>query len=378
MKASSTMRFYLVAIILACFVSCQRAILVSDINPVYSSKLIKENGGRISWYSGNLHSKVLFDRVTNSLSRSTDVFMMEPDGTEVECLTCDIKSISKRFIGQPVWHPDGVHCIIQVENDNSNHTRYEHVSFGLNNDLYLLNTVSKEIEKIFTTALNDAALHPQFNKRGDKLIFSRRIATGKSFPRLEGVTPGGENHWDGWNIQICDFDINKRGENMISNVDLIRPNGRGFYETHAIDQKIIYSYTPNGKAYVDDCYACNLDGENKVNLTDSKNTWEEHATFSPSQKHMAFISSRHDGEWTYPKKNTKTINTELYLKNTINDKIEQITNFNSTQNDYRILTSDFDWSSDGKSIIFLVAKIHKRNILLTSNEIWRIDFDEAK
>lgn len=359
-------------------VSCQRDVITSDIAEEYELMKLIGNGGRVSWYQGDAHSKVLFDRITEALTGNTAVYIMEPDGTNIECITCDIEELQDKFVGQPIWHPDGIHCVIQAENENSSHTRFEHVSFGLNNDLWIVNTQNLSAEKLFSTELNDGTLHPQFNRTGDKLIFSRRISTGVSFPDLEGITPGGENHWDGWQIQINEFDINLVGLNKITGFELIKPNGNGFYETHSIDERLIYSYTPNGWGYVDDCYSSNLQGDDVINLIQSVDTWEEHATYSPSKENFIFISSRHDSEWSYPDEDTRTINTELYIKNEASQIIDQLTNFNATQDDFRVLTSDFDWSSDGESVIFLVAKIHKTNILLTENEIWKIQFDEEK
>lgn len=57
--------------------------------------------------------------------------------------------------------------------------------------------------------LNNAALHPHFNNDGSKLLFANRIPTGNIIPALIGITPGGENHWDGWGMHIADFDMSK-------------------------------------------------------------------------------------------------------------------------------------------------------------------------
>ncbi len=379
MSSKNLIKYFLVSVILSLLsLLCTSDPVISDDNPTIKTNQIVENGGRVSWYQGGDHSKVLFDRITNSNFVNTDVFIMEADGSDMKCITCNIDDITDRFSGQPVWHPDGIHCVIQVENQNSRHTRFEHVSFGINNDLWLINTRTLTSEKIFSTELNDAALHPQFNSSGDLLIFSRRIATEESFPALQGVTPGGENHWDGWQIQINDFDISMSGTNKISNTRLIKPNGNGFYETHSIKQDIVYSFTANGQGYVDDCYRVGIDGQNPINLTQSTKTWEEHATFSPSQKNFVFISSRHDQTWSFPQSDTRTINTELFMKNISSGNIEQLTKFNDSQDTYRVLTSDFDWNKEGNALIFLVAKIEKSNPLISNNEIWRIDFDEAK
>lgn len=347
------------------------------INEIEINKLI-DNGGRVAWYKGFSHSKILFDRITDQSTANTDLFVMNDDGANIQCLTCGQSNITGRFVGQPEWHPDGIHCIIQVENSNSNHTLFEHMSFGFNNDLWLLNTQTLTAEKIFETDLNNAALHPQFNNNGSKLLFSHRIPTGNIIPSLIGITPGGENHWDGWGMHIANFDISQNNTDKLSNHIILKPNGTGFYETHNIDDKLTYSYTPNGQGYVDDSYQSDLDGNNVVNLINKSSSWEEHASFSPSKNNFIFISSRHDNSWNYPGSTPNELSTELYIKNMASGEIQQLTQFNEDSANFRILTSDFEWNKEGDKVIFLVAKIHNSNSSLNVNEIWEIKFNEPK
>ena len=344
----------------------------------YKTIKLTDNGGRVAWYKGGSHSKILFDRITDQSTGNTDLFIMNADGSDIQCLTCGLPDISGKFVGQPEWHPDGIHCIIQVENNNSNHTQFEHMSFGFNNNLWLLNSQTLAAEKIFETDLNNAALHPHFNNNGSKLIFAHRIPTGNIIPSLIGITPGGENHWDGWGIHIADFDLSKIDTNKLSNHILLKPNGTGLYETHCIDDKLTYSYTPNGRGYVDDCYQSDLDGNNIVNLINMPSSWEEHASFSPSKNNLIFISSRYDNTWVYPGSTPSELSTELYIKNMATGEIQQLTNFNENSTNFRILTSDFDWNKEGDKIVFLVAKRSKSNPSLYVNEIWQIEFTEPK
>jgi Tol biopolymer transport system component len=341
------------------------------------TKLI-DNGGRVAWYKGSSHSKILFDRITDPSTRNTDLFLMNGDGSDIQCLTCGLPDITGRFVGQPEWLPDGIHCIIQVENGNSNHTQFEHMAWGFNNDLWLLNTQTLVAEKIFATDLNHAALHPHFNANGSKLLFANRIPTGNIIPVLIGITPGGENHWDGWGMHIADFDMSQINTNKLSNHLLLKPNGTGFYETHSIEDKLMYSYTPNGQGYVDDCYQSDLDGNNITDLINRPSSWEEHASFSPSKKNFIFISSRHDNSWNYPGSTPSELSTELYIKNMANGEIQQLTKFNQNSTDFKILTSDFDWNREGDKVVFLVAKRSISNPSLYVNEIWQIEFNEPK
>jgi hypothetical protein len=57
--------------------------------------------------------------------------------------------LNKGFIGQPTWHPNGDYLLLQMENDNSDHSFYEHMAWGINNDLWLASFDGTIVEKIW-------------------------------------------------------------------------------------------------------------------------------------------------------------------------------------------------------------------------------------
>ena len=342
--------------------------------PVKDLKLFLEKGGRVDWYKGNAHELIAYDAISNEFLKNSEVHIIKPDGSGKQCVTCD-SGIPKGFVGQPAWHPDGEHIIIQVENLNSKHRVMEHVSFGLNNDLWLIKKDGTGAKRIWTTNLNHAALHPHFSHDGTKLIFAERIATGERLPSLGEITPGGENHWDGWQIRIADFDV----KNMeITSSKAIKPNGRGFYETNDFynDKEFTYSYTPNGEPYVDDVYSVRIDGINMKHIINSPTTWEEHGVFSPAGNgDLTFLSSRFDSTWKRPESKGDTLILELFLKKP-NGDIVQITEKNKNiESDKRYLVSDYDWDKDGKRIVIQIAPVDKETGKHDSPQIWMIEFE---
>src|SRR5690606_38582879 len=92
-------------------------------------------------------------------------------------------------------------------NENSSHSPFEHLIWGINNDLWIVRRDGSAAERIYESPLNHGVLHPQFSPDGTKIAFSERIATGQSHPAREGITPGGENPWNGWRLHLADFDI---------------------------------------------------------------------------------------------------------------------------------------------------------------------------
>jgi len=341
-----------------------------------SNKIVKflDKGGRVAWYKGSSHDLIAYDAIADNKTKNTEIYIIRPDGTGKQCVTCN-SSVPKGFVGQPEWHPGGNLIIFQAENTNSKHGIYNHISFGIDNDLWLINKDGTNAVKIWSSPPLHAALHPHFNESGTQLIFAERIPTGKSNPSWAKLTPGGENPWDGWQIHIADVDLTKSGTAILSNHRIIQPSGSGFYETHNFHgNNIVYSHTSNGEAYVDDVYEVDESGLGPKNLTNSPTTWEEHGIYSSSGKSMAFISSRADSSWIAPESKAATLKTELFLKNS--SGIAQLTQFNKTNSLTRYLISDYDWNREGNQIVFQVAPVLGPAAL--SPELWMLTFPSAQ
>ncbi len=339
---------------------------------------ITDLGGRVAWNKGSNHNLVAYDSIADGKTANTELYIMNPDGSGVRCVTCS-SLIPKGFVGQPDWHPNGEYLVIQAENQNSQHKFYNHMAWGINQDLWLISRDGVKAEKIWISPLNNAALHPHFNQQGNKIGFSERIATGKSRLILKLITPGGENPWEGWQIHIADFDINKNGEQKLSNHRTLKPNGDGFYEFHGFlpNNDIVYSFTriTGEEAYVDDSYVANLSGQVLRNLTSSPSTWDEHGQYSPSLQSYAFMSSRFDSSWQAPQSKGDTLKTELYLRDQTG-KINKLTGFNESNDGKRYLVSDFDWDREGRRIIFQVAPFNGNTP--ESPQLWMITFPKAQ
>lgn len=338
---------------------------------------ITDEGGRIAWYHGSVHNLIAYDAITGSfLSRDTDVFTMNPDGSGRFCVTCD-SDVPEGFIGQPAWHPNGEYLLVQAENQYSDHGLYNHPAWGINQDLWVVKRDGTGARRIWMSEENHGALHSHFNKDGTKIIFSERIPTGQSVPGLARISPGGENPWNGWQIHIADFNSSTM---TLSNHRTLKPNGNGMYETHGFidDGRILYSYTRNGLPYVDDVYTANADGSNVQNLINSPTTWEEHGSFSPTGSGaMVFISSRAYPSWQAPEDRASTLRTELFMR-TPGGEVIQLTQMNETLEGKRLLTSDFDWDSTGQYIAFQAAPFDEGSGKTESPQIWLLRFTEPQ
>jgi Tol biopolymer transport system component len=381
MKISNNVRLLVVLMAVYTIGGCSNG--GGDSDPaLISFTLLTGDGGRVAWYTGTAeHERVAFDRVVDEVTANMELYTMQPDGTDVTDLTGTNDTVPEGFVGQPEWHPDGEYIIFQVENANSQGMRFNHVSWGINNDLWIIKKDGTGAEKIWETPLNHAALHPHFNADGTKIIFAERQSTGEILysPLL---TPGGQNPWAGWRIHIADFDISQTGTARLSNhvtlFDAELPKDRGFFETHGfVDaDTIIFSRTLGGQAYVDDVFTSELDGNNLVNLTQSPATWEEHGLYSPSGNSLCFISSRVNSAWQAPVDTAATLRTELYMQQ--DGVITQLTEFNADGDiDYRYLVSDYEWDRTGQRIVFQVAPVDDVTGTAYSPEIWLLTFPEV-
>lgn len=346
--------------------------------PPLTTKRLTEQGGRLAWYTGPAHELIAYDAIVDERTAATEVFVMQPDGFAVRCVTCQM-GLPKAggFVGQPAWHPDGKHLVIQVENANSKHNRFNHMSWGVDADLWLIGLDGKRAERIWASAPRHAALHPHFSDDGRWIVFAERNPTPRVTRRVfhPWAALDGQNPWDGWSIHVATVDIGASGERILANHRRFAPNGSGFYETHSIstEGRIVYSFTKGGAPYVDDIFETDREGREIRHLIDGPAFWDEHGAFSPNGRNLAFISSRADPTWRVPRSRADTLTTELFVRSA-DGRIHQLTGFNKkADGGMRYLVSDFDWDRSGRRIAFQVAPV-SRSGKAASPQIWLLEF----
>jgi len=329
-------------------------------------RLVAQSGGRVAWYHGTKHELIAYDAISDDKRKNTEVYVMSPDGSGRRCVTCD-SPIAKGFTGQPDWHPDGDYILLQAENKNSAHKFYNHMAWGVDADIWIINKDGSGARKIWDTPKGYAALHPHFNKNGTLLVFAERVPTGKVIPGMRALTPGGENHWDGWRIHLASVNLKAEGASVLGHHRTLAPNGGGIYETHGFtaDGRLVYAHTDGGRAYMDDVFVANPDGSGVKNLTNSPSSWEEHGQYS-SGGDFAFISSRFDTRLRFPRSKVAQLRTELFLQKRGGSPV-QMTDMNARKG-RRIVVSDYDWDREGKRIAFQVAALDGS----VNPEIWMI------
>ena len=318
-----------------------------------SRRTLTAHGGRVDWCAAN--NLIAFDRMTGT--ETSEVYVIRPDGSEERCVTCNIPGLPKGIRGQPAWHPSGRFLVIQVQGKHYQGSRFEFVSWGIHNDLWLIAANGKWGQRLVEAKYLGASLHPHFSDTGDRLFWTVREATGKKIrQRIFHKTPGKENPWDGWHLAIAKFKRDLSGTaKLTEQVDLYRGEG-GFFESHALRGDVIwFSHTQGGRPLVDDIYRARWDGTQRVNITKSPGTWEEHGELSPNGSLITFNSSR-SFDWKHPPDTAKTLRLELWARRMNTGNIFRLTDFNQkVTGRERVLTSDYAWSPSGREIAVYYA-----------------------
>ena len=364
----------LAAIVIGCL-SHQEAVIHSATgdelrNIVVSRRTLTAHGGRVDWCAST--NLIAFDRMTGT--DTSEVYVIRPDGSGERCVTCNTPRLPKGIRGQPAWHPSGEFLIIQVQGKFYKGSRFEFVSWGIHNDLWLIAADGNLAQRLVEAEYLGASLHPHFSDTGDRLFWTVRKSTGKKIrQRLFHKTPGKENPWDGWHLAIANFKRDSSGKAKLTDqVDLYRGEG-GFFESHALKGDVIwFSHTKGGRPLVDDIYRARWDGTQRVNITKSRGTWEEHGEPSPNDSLVTFNSSR-SFDWKNPPDTAKTLRLELWARQMSTGNIFRLTDFNKQLTGRgRVLTSDYAWSPLGREIAVYYATFG-RDSITQKIDILRLD-----
>jgi polyhydroxybutyrate depolymerase len=323
---------------------------------IASFKILANPGGRVSW----LHSEniIAFDRVGND--SYFDVYIMNPDGSDSRCLTCEKSTVPQLHDGNPSWQPSGEYIVFQAQDPGLETLRggnpgdyFASPGIGINNNLWITNANGTKFWQVTHVKERYGTLHPQFSPDGKKLLWS------------EVLSPQGSTYY--WVMKLADFSV-VNGEPRISNVQTLQPLDLMLYETHGFSPdgtKILFSGIEEGKYYYDmEIYTMDLTLGIATRLTDN-DEWDEHAHFTPDGTHIVWTSS----EGTPQKKSTSwgemrenPLLLEYWVMNPDGSGKRKLSGFNDPASpDYMnwkggVGLGDFDFSPDGKSIVVKMRK----------------------
>ena len=329
-------------------------------------KVIKEYGKSVDWS----HSKDLIASAKRGSDGYYDIFVMKPDGSNEECLTCGKPGVPQKHNGNPAWHPSGGYLVFTSEKneDPEKYKKWAIPGTGFNCDLWAMTSDGTQFYQLTDYPLRRpfrAVIHPQFSHDGKRIFWAERVRDGSSF--------GG-----GWFLKIADFVIDRKKVRIVNERTLSPGAGSCFYESHAFsgdDRKILFSGNLlKGQSHLGlDIYELDLESGHLKRLTETSGDWDEHAHYSPDGRRIAWMSSRGmDIKWgdVSGHKWQKYLKTDLWIMNADGSEAQRLTHFNERGHpEYmggrRCIVSDSAWGPEGRRIVALLAYENRRGRLRT-------------
>lgn len=326
--------------------------------------ILSEPGGRVSF----LHTKnlIAFDKVGKD--GYLDVYVIHPDGSGLQCLTCDKAALPQLQNGNPQWHPSGEYIVFQSQDPNLSGLPLGPLGnylaspgIGLNNDLWVMTADGSNFWQLTYVKERHGTLHPHFSPDGKKLLWSEIISL-----QMDRI-----GHWA---IKLADFVI-EDGEPHLSNIQTLQPNDLQLYEVHGFSPdgtKILFSGVEEGKYYYDmEIYMMDLSTGKTTQLT-YNDEWDEHVHFTSDGRSIIWVSSEgikqpKGNSWEDIFQNPPIL--EYWMMNLDGSGKRRLSGFNdSNAPEYMDIEDgvglgDFDIGPDGKTI---VAKMRRgRGLELT-------------
>lgn len=332
----------------AILILCSLTILVQGSPPmVKRARLLIADGGRVDWSKQN---KIAFDR--RGRDGFYDIWVIDPDGTGERCLTCGQSGAPRKNKGNPAWDPSGRFIVFEGQKDRTlpflNHLAEP--GRGVANDLWLMDSSGRRYWKMVDVPRLPAGgvLHPHFSNDGKQLIWSQLL---RSSGKL-GI----------WEIKLAKFAV-VDGDPQISDIRSFTPGPvHKFYETHGFspDNRQIL-FTAQIDSGLADTFTMDLATGQTTDLTNTPESWDEHAQFNPDGRYIVWASSRN---------RAKDLN--LWIMNRDGSEPRLLMNFHhpgAPAYTAGIGPADSSWSPDGRSLAVYVISDERE----TKGEIWILD-----
>lgn len=309
--------------------------------PSIETHVLVAEGGRVAW--SHARNLIAFDR--KSAIGRFEIYTIQPDGTNEQCLTCALAGLPRSHRGNPAWHPGGDYLVFQAH-DPSLAAPKPMMSYvgtpglGINNDLWLMKADGSQAWRVTRVKRGAGVLHPHFSHDGRYLLWSEIVD-----PSVRGL--GGQ-----WAIKIAEVTLTEAGPNL-ARPRTLRPGDLQLYETHTFspdDRRILFSGVPRRGGYFDlEIYVFDLTTSRLTQLTRNKE-WDEHAQFTAEGTRIVWASS----EGVEQRKDPRDLKLEYWIMNDDGSAKRRLTRFNDpSAPEFResALAADFEFGPDGKTVV---------------------------
>jgi hypothetical protein len=315
----------------------------SDIN----IQIVLKDGGHVAW---NKKDNILaFDR--RGKDGYYDLWIADPSGKNQTCITCNHPDLPNKHIGQPAWHPSGEFLVIQAQKPNMP-KRFENKAVpgaGILNDLWIIASDGKQAWQLYTiedeiSKDSKGILHPHFSHNGKMLFWSER--------KRRNDRPFGE-----WVLRLSDFLFEETSGPTLQNIRTYNPGSKSsFFESHNFspdDNYVLFTGNQDGPLEI---YELNIsDGTTKRLTHNPRDTWDEHAQYSPDGKKIVWMSSK----GLRCEINPFFLQTEFWIMDRDGSNKHRLTYFHDLKHQHYLgenfaVAADSDWNYDGTKIVGLV------------------------
>ncbi len=312
--------------------------------------LVDRLAGRVDWSHAN--NLIAFGQQGDD--EYSDIYTMNPDGSNQVCLTCDKADVAQLNNDQPTWHPNGEYIVFQSQDPNLKAPAIlpdaleewlTQGGVGVHNNLWAMTKDGQRFFQLTQIERGESILHPHFSDDGSKLMWAARERGGERRPI--------------WELKVADVIVDAEGIKL-ANEQSFRPQGeeKTFYESHGFtpdNARVIFSSGIGRSNPLDlDIWTMDVATQDLTNLTDTAGVWDEHAIISPSGNKIVWISSQ--GYQFSPDDNFgKTLTTDYWLMNADGTDKTRLTYFNEPgAPEYvgvRTIVADSSWNKEGDKIV---------------------------
>lgn len=309
------------------------------------------SGGRVDWLASG-GRWIAFDR--KGADGFYDVWMAAEDGSGERCLTDRPGILPARNNGQPAWHPDGRHMVLQAEKaDSTIDLPMTRPGAGVLNDLWLIDVEAGPAWLIRDVpGSSGGTLHPHFSHDGLRLSWSELYGPA-------GRTPGHEVGL--WRLMVADL-VWDSGVPCLAGVTGQVPGVEGFYENHGFSpdgSKLIFTAPLEEGRRVRSSNLWTLDlGDGSLDQLTNEG-YNEHGQYSPDGSRIVWMTGNGAGDGVWGRDYWAT---ELWIMDADGGGKEQLTFANEPGHEHQgwsggltgsTIFADSSWHADGDRLIVL-------------------------